>query len=1677
MGGGTSNVRHDTPRSGWGAPAQAPKAPDAGPDHETEEPAGHSVQADAEADTSGKKTADTEKTKSKPTNSDGPKKDSTSHIKPEKRQDPSPVSGNDGDSGSVHDPAAVSVNRGDSVGPVSALSASDLFKEAVSAEQDDDTETARVKYQQAAEKAESDGKRKLQAMALSGAARALFHLTRYEEAAETLKQSIALYRELKNARARSLDYMLAGKALMALDKLGSALSAFEEAQKLLPRSEADKRPELIRHTAVCLARLNRYHDAQAAYSRLVNLLKRAGKEKQAAEAYIQLGELQLFRSAYDYASANFDQAYKIALKHKDNKTAATALFGRACVEHAVGDRKAAQGSISEAQKLYDERSSAEHPLQGLALGMSSYYVGNMVQAVTKLRDIVVHYDRIGDRAATARAQLCLAQVESGRSRLKAAMQLAGKALREYRKLADAPGEAAALTLIGQVYFYQGYLQKALEYAQESLAIARRSGARVEETRAGILAARLYYVLGDTDFAWKLLREGLEGARRNDRESRAIIRLTMAEFRMAREAAAGAMEDLEAARKAFQANGDKRGLGDCDLRQGRIHEIRGEREQAVALFSSALNRYRKIWDRYREAKVLTALGVHYKNVGSHKKARGLFTKALEIQTGIGDRRGVAANLANLGNLLNHKHDVQAATEKLDKALEIYRELADRKGEADILTNLGNVHAAAGTTTVALEKYNAALELHKQIQDTRGAATDLAGIGRLYLIKGDLDNAAYFLDEAARVNARINNPAGEIVILADAAMLERARGNSTGALTRLKKAVKLAERTKDSRAASSLQLKMAMVMQDLGKNEEALALLKRSMDTIKRHGDKSAEVQACGEIGITLLRMREYEQAMKYLRTAIELRDERGLSAVRTRNLEFHLGKLYEGFKNYEAALEYYRKALAVAQLSVNDSQTGEIYHRIGSIQYQLEDYAKAKELFEDALRVHTEIRDITMQQNELVMIGDLLSRLGNPESALDYQKRALALTQEQGDSRNEAKVLTRMGTLQQKLGRPRYALEHFRQALEIRTRLGDRRGMNENLLQIALLAAIRGQFDDAFPVLRRAYQIAQSSKDRRMLWKAFFIIGRTYQGKGRYGDALESYRSAMLELEKMEEVSADESEEDSFIFGGKTALYETTLSLLMKLARKDPDGAYDAQALQIVEKLKAAELEKLLSGINVESFSDVPKEALIREKSLRLSLRQINSRLDEELSKVRPDRELVKQLLKERRKKEKAFRKLKAFFEREAPSYAALRYPGPVVVSRLQRETVDPEEAVLEYMVTRSRTYVFAIDKNRFHTYSVEYPAKELARDVASIIGPLRGNERPPNWDPSIAYRVYSKLVEPLEYFLIGKKTVVVVPHGPLTSLPFEVLVTSKKHAKKQYWEASDRPSFLVEKYPLCYVPSAAMLTFLRKRPTKAEPGWNLAAFGDALYSVENDRLTMNSGAERILSSFDMVSDHRGGLPTLKKTRDEIVEVAKVLGDPAQLYTGGQVTESLLKKADLSRYGYIHLGAHWIVSDDAGKLSRQPAVVLSLFGDPYNDGFLQLGEVFGLQLNSELITLSSCLTPKTESPGLVNGLQPMSNAFLYSGAGSVLVGMRPENDVGRALFLEMYKQLRTQSKAQALQQARLKILSAGRTNHPYYWGPYILAGKWKVAHRPKSGPTDLTKIRFKGLSMWRRLLSL
>lgn len=108
----------------------------------------------------------------------------------------------------------------------------------------------------------------------------------------------------------------------------------------------------------------------------------------------------------------------------------------------------------------------------------------------------------------------------------------------------------------------------------------------------------------------------------------------------------------------------------------------------------------------------------------------------------------------------------------------------------------------------------------------------------------------------------------------------------------------------------------------------------------------------------------------------------------------------------------------------------------------------------------------------------------------------------------------------------------------------------------------------------------------------------------------------------------------------------------------------------------------------------------------------------------------------------------------------------------------------------------------------------------------------------------------------------------------------------------------------------------------------------------------------------------------------------------------------------------------------------------------------MGDVFGLTLNADFVTLSACSTGSGPR-NIGDGISGLTLAFLYAGTPAISVTLWPvEDDAAPRISPLFFAAMQTgATPAEALRQAKLKMLDAedARFRHPFAWAPTVIFG--------------------------------
>lgn len=403
----------------------------------------------------------------------------------------------------------------------------------------------------------------------------------------------------------------------------------------------------------------------------------------------------------------------------------------------------------------------------------------------------------------------------------------------------------------------------------------------------------------------------------------------------------------------------------------------------------------------------------------------------------------------------------------------------------------------------------------------------------------------------------------------------------------------------------------------------------------------------------------------------------------------------------------------------------------------------------------------------------------------------------------------------------------------------------------------------------------------------------------------------------------------------------------------------------------------------------------------------------------------------------------------------------------------PGEALLAFQVAPwedlagdfgGGSWVIAVSRRTVRAHPLP-GRRELRRAVELYTGLFEGRD---GTEAAPSAHLYDRLLGPaLAGLPDGVERLVVLPDDALHRLPFGALRAS-----------ADVPP-LATTHRLSVAPSATLWAAWRRAEgdprllagAGADPGRPEPAKGSALVLAAPDLGEVGRGrpaipapgpvspgsAEAPGSGGDRAAALPGaGLPPLRHALREGRTVASALEsggmEAAELVTGREASEALLRGADLSSFGVFHLATH-AVADDSDS---QASAVLLAPGEG-EDGFLRPGEIVALDLHGSLVVLSSCRS----AAGDVlrgEGVMSLARAFFQAGARTVVASLWPlRDDEAAVLFERFYRHMaRGETAAGALRAAQGDRIAAGAPAHA--WAGVIVLGDGDLAPvRAPAGP--------------------
>lgn len=280
------------------------------------------------------------------------------------------------------------------------------------------------------------------------------------------------------------------------------------------------------------------------------------------------------------------------------------------------------------------------------------------------------------------------------------------------------------------------------------------------------------------------------------------------------------------------------------------------------------------------------------------------------------------------------------------------------------------------------------------------------------------------------------------------------------------------------------RLADVYDRLGKRDVAIDYCFKYRDISEQKQDWANLANAYLKIGKLKEDRDLYSEALDYFNKALSLANKNALRLEGAKAYS-RIGSLHEANSKYDLALECFFKAMVINKKFVNiyshEYELAGNYKDVGLVYLDKEDYDKSLENTMKGLEIYKETGDLNGMAKCYTNIGEVYRYKGLPERAIEYYNLGLELDMALGAYYESGTDYNVLGEIY--YGRKDYdkAIEYFQKALDIRRRAGGGISVSETLANFGKVYYDKGDLAKAIAYLKEALDIGREIGKKRCMF--------------------------------------------------------------------------------------------------------------------------------------------------------------------------------------------------------------------------------------------------------------------------------------------------------------------------------------------------------------------------------------------------------------------------------------------------------------------------------------------------------------------------------------------------------------------------------------------------------------------
>jgi CHAT domain-containing protein/tetratricopeptide (TPR) repeat protein len=910
----------------------------------------------------------------------------------------------------------------------------------------------------------------------------------------------------------------------------------------------------------------------------------------------------------------------------------------------------------------------------------------------------------------------------------------------------------------------------------------------------------------------------------------------------------------------------------------------------------------------------------------------------------------------------------------------------------LRNMGNSLIRLGSLDDAESKLLKSLEITKEYYGNvhQQLILSMNSLAVISSIKGDYEAANYIFLDIIKIQNSLDDSKHNLL-----GKLHNNVANNYNYLNKNQKALNnyLISLEHKKKAFGDNSPKLAITLNNIGtlyhemaNYDEAIEYFTFALKFKEINDDKTTLSKIYYNLGIANTQLRNYDIAESYLINASELNETKNKHFIYSAlsDINRHLGEYEKAENNLEIALDI------VQTNSQSDARhEANIYNYMGKLYFDKQDTLKAILYFEKSINKYNSmdilVRTITFP---FLNISNAYFH-SNPKKAIEYANKIIAVADSLFTLNNAVKImgLNQRAKIELNINNFSLALDFYKQALNENINAENHLTGDSFIHTISRTSLIQSYVG----IMKTHQALYQATQDDSHLFEIIKYSKNAIDVLNFIRDRVKFNDSKYLISQTYQDV------------------FNITAATTYKLFEKTNNDKHFEYFFTLAEQSKNAVLKSVIKKLELNDFSGLGEN--IRENEDRLK-REISS-LETQLSTMDGDISSVKNELAARVLE---FDHFLLDVKQNHPDYFQIKYDYEILPSKEIQYQLNDDELFLTFTSDSEfyyLVYISEIDKKIIKLATID--------ELNNIISTFKTSVKKVNKKQFIhwGYELFKKVFSKIESQINNYEKLYISSQGLISKIPFELLLTKNEIDKNSKY--SDLP-YLIHEVEINYV------------------------LGCDYFLSNKNNIEFNSIlAFSPINSFSNAENFNlSNLPFSSNEVESINAISNKININSKIKKYNDASEYNFKLLINENFDVIHLSTHGILNEENPKFS---ALVLSN-ANKNEDGILYANELYNLDLNTNLIVLSSCESGEGKYISGEGILSLMQGVF-YAGSENLIYTLWKIDDKNSAKLIEMfYSELLSKKLpiSTSLRNAKIEMIKNSATAAPRHWGAFVHIAK-------------------------------